>query len=199
MVLTKLKNKTQNFVGGLALKLYKFKIKPNHLTISGLLLSCFSAICYYNWKLSVILSILAPTLLLLSGFLDLLDGVLARVSGELSPLGGFLDSMADRYADSIILTGIILGGLCNQFSGLLALIGSVMVSYSRARAEVEGVKMETVGFAERPERILILAFSSFASIIWPNFINLAIMFLALITHLTVIQRVFHVFEKLSGV
>ncbi len=80
--------------------------------------------------------------------------------------GGFLDSLLDRYADAIILSGVIIGELCDPFIGLTAMMGSLLVSYARARAEAAGVKMEAVGIAERAERLIIIAAASFLSIAW---------------------------------
>ena len=74
--------------------------------------------------------------------------------------GGFFDSLLDRYADAFILCGIIFGGLTELHWGLAALIGSLLVSYARAKAEAAEVKMESVGLAERAERIVIIALAS---------------------------------------
>ncbi len=99
--------------------------------------------------------------------------------------------MLDRYADAIILCGIILGGLCDPFWGFIALIGSLMVSYARAKAEALGVEMEAVGLAERAERLIILAAASFLSVVYLEALNLAVIVLGILTSLTVLQRVVH--------
>jgi len=99
--------------------------------------------------------------------------------------------MLDRYADAAVLCGIILGGLTEPPWGLTALMGSLLVSYARARAEAAGVKMETVGLAERAERIVILAIASFLSSIWIEALNWGVIILVLLTNLTVIQRVLY--------
>ena len=87
--------------------------------------------------------------MLISGLFDALDGAIARIYGEATKFGGFFDSVLDRYADAVVLSGIIVGGLTNLIWGLAALFGSLLVSYARARAEAAGVKMESVGLAER--------------------------------------------------
>jgi len=133
-------------------------------------------------------------LLLISGLFDALDGVIARIYGEATKFGGFFDSLLDRYADAIVLCGIILGGLTNLTWGLAALMGSLLVSYARARAEAAGVKMESVGIAERAERIVLVVFASFLSYFWIDALNWSILFLAIITNLTVVQRVIY-FQK----
>jgi archaetidylinositol phosphate synthase len=139
---------------------------------------------------------LAPLFLLASGFCDALDGVLARHFGETTAFGGFLDSLLDRYTDALIYVGIILGGLSVVHWGLLALIGSLLVSYCRARAEAAEVKMETVGLTERAERILILAIASFLTLLREDVLQWGIILLAVLTNLTVLQRVVY-FRKAS--
>jgi archaetidylinositol phosphate synthase len=105
--------------------------------------------------------------------------------------------MLDRYADAFILSGIIISGLCNPIAGLIALVGSLMVSYSRARAEAIGIKMESIGLVERPERIIIIASVSLIAIYWMPALNIGIIILAILTNFTVIQRVTHVYRTLK--
>ena len=81
--------------------------------------------------------------------------------------------------------------------GLAALIGSIMVSYSRARAEAAGVTMESVGIAERAERMLILAAASFAAFFWLPLLNWGIVILAVLSNLTVLQRGLHAYRWLK--
>lgn len=151
-------------------------------------------LAYWNWQLHQILPIVAPILLLISGFCDALDGALARIYGETTLFGGFLDSLLDRYADAFVLCGIILGGLCHPFWGLTALTGSLLVSYVRARAEAKGVEMEAVGVAERAERLLILVIASFLSIVWLEALSWGVIVLAVLANLTVLQRVIHFYK-----
>jgi len=168
-------------------------LTPNQVSALGIILALLSALTYWKWhSLAAFFQVAAPILLLASGFCDALDGVLARLSGASTVFGGFLDSILDRYADAIVLVGVIAGGLLRDpFWGILAIIGSIMVSYSRARAEAAGVKMETVGLAERAERIIILAFASFLNLFWIDGLFWGVIVLALLTNLTVLQRVFH--------
>ncbi|MEM3745541.1 MAG: CDP-alcohol phosphatidyltransferase family protein, partial [Candidatus Bathyarchaeia archaeon] len=132
----------------------------------------------------------ATVLLMLSGFSDALDGALARIYGEATVMGGFLDSLLDRYVDSAVLCGLILGGLCDNFWGFIALVGSLLTSYVRARSEAADVPMETVGVMERAERIIVIIAASIVSAILAETIALkfSIMFLAVASNLTVVQR-----------
>ena len=166
-------------------------VTPNTVTIMGLIVSLVSAWCYYSWTYSPLLLPVAALLILLSGLFDAVDGIIARTKGKVTVFGGFLDSVSDRYADAMVLAGITLGGLCNPIAGFAALIGSLMVSYTRSRAEAAGVSMAGVGIAERAERMLILAAVTFIAILWIDALNYGIILLAILSHATVIQRTMH--------
>ncbi len=187
-MLTKLKQSIQLWMTSAARLAHCIGLTPNQLSAIGILLAGLSALAYWRWQSHMALMIGAPILLLASGFCDALDGVLARIYGQTTIFGGFLDSLLDRYADAIVLSGVIIGGLCDPFAGLLAVIGSLLVSYSRARAEAAGIKMETVGLAERAERLVILMVASFLSILWLYALSWGVIVLAIITNVTVLQR-----------
>ena len=196
MVSSKLKKRFEEVVSVGVKPLTDAGVTPNAVTVLGLLVSFASALCYYNWASSPILLPAAGVLVLLSGFFDAIDGVIARTTGKVTSFGGFFDSVSDRYADALVLSGITLGGLCNPFYGFAALIGSLMVSYTRSRAEAAGVTMAGVGFAERAERMLILAAVTFAAVFWFDALNYGVIILAVLSHLTVIQRTLY-FRKNS--
>lgn len=195
-LLTKLKQRAQLWFTSEAKILHKLGLSPNHVSILGIAFAVLSAITYWQWNLNPLLLILAPLLMLASGFFDALDGALARLYGEATKFGGFFDSLLDRYADAIILCGIILGGLTELSWGLAALVGSMLVSYARARAEAAGVKMESVGLAERAERLVLMALASFLSFFWLDALCWGILVLAVLANLTVIQRLIY-FRKAS--
>jgi archaetidylinositol phosphate synthase len=190
-LLTKLKERVRFWIAGEAKLAHSIGLTPNQVSAIGIALAVLSALTYWMWRFDIFFLVLAPILLLVSGFCDALDGAIARIYGEATAFGGFLDSLLDRYADAIIFCGIIIGGLCDPFWGLVALIGSLLVSYARARAEAEGVRMEAVGIAERPERLIILATASFLSIAWLKALSWGVIILAVITNLTVLQRVIY--------
>jgi archaetidylinositol phosphate synthase len=187
-LLTKFKQRVQLQLTSVAKSIHNLGLSPNQVSILGIVLAVLSAITYWQWKLNPLLLILAPLLMLASGLLDALDGALARLYGEATNFGGFFDSLLDRYADAVILCGIILGGLTEVSWGLAALMGSLLVSYARARAEAAGVKMESVGLAERAERIVLLALASFLSFVWLDALSWGVLVLAILTNLTVVQR-----------
>jgi archaetidylinositol phosphate synthase len=197
-VLTKLKAKIQQLLVSEASAAHKIGFTPNMISIMGFGLSILAAWAYAAAGNSTIYLLVATVLLLSSGFCDTLDGVLARTFKLASAFGGFLDSLLDRYADAFVYAGILFSGLCNNWWVIAALLGSLLVSYSRARAEAAGVKMESIGIAERAERIIILCAASLLAIYWAPFLNIAIILLAVLSNLTVLQRVLHFYRTLKN-
>ena len=195
MVSSKLKKRFEGIVAVGVKPFADAGVTPNMVTVFGLLASLASAWAYYSWASSPILLPAAGALILLSGLFDAVDGVIARTAGKVTSFGGFFDSVSDRYADAFVLAGVTLGGLCNPIAGFAALIGSLMVSYTRSRAEAAGVPMAGVGLAERAERMLILAAVTFMAVWWLDAINYGVILLAILSHLTVIQRMQHFREN----
>jgi archaetidylinositol phosphate synthase len=199
-MLTKLKEKVQQMLAAEAKAAHKMGLTPNTISAIGIVLAFLSALAYAEWHNRPAYILIATVLLLLSGFCDALDGILARLYQQTTAFGGFLDSLLDRYADAAVYAGLIVGGLCDALWGLIALTGSLLVSYSRARAEAAGIKMESIGIAERPERIIILSIASITAICWLQALNIGIILLAILSNLTVLQRsvYFHKKTKETG-
>jgi archaetidylinositol phosphate synthase len=191
LVSSRLKKRFEGIVAAGVKPLADAGVTPNMVTLLGLLVSFASAWCYYSWASLPILLPAAGALVLLSGLLDAIDGVIARTAGKATKFGGFFDSVSDRYADAFVLAGVTLGGLCTPIAGLAALIGSLMVSYTRSRAEAAGVAMAGVGLAERAERMIILAAVTFVAVWWLDALNYGVIILAILSHLTVLQRAEH--------
>jgi archaetidylinositol phosphate synthase len=209
-MLTKLKKKVQQLLSTEAKIAHDLGLTPNMISVIGITLSFLAAVVYglagnqslvilfgVRFPLQSLMLLLAVALLLASGFSDTLDGVLARNYHQATSFGGFLDSLLDRYADAIVFSGIIIGGLCDISWGLAALAGSMLVSYSRARAEAAGIKMESVGLAERAERMLILAAVTVAALFWLPSLRWGIILLAILSNFTVLQRGLHAYRWLK--
>ena len=163
--------------------LFRLHLRPNHLTVIGLVVSFFAAAGFIAGHLRW-----AGCLLLLAGLCDLLDGALARVSGQVTAFGAFLDSVIDRYSDLIVLLGIVVlfARTPNARGALVAmagLVGSVMVSYTKARAESIGIECN-VGFMERPERMICLVAGAILGLLEP-----ALWVLAVLSNITALQRI----------
>lgn len=185
---------------------HKLGFTPNRISIIGFILAFASAIAYALTTAEMAWLLLVATLLLLaSGFCDTMDGIVARTYKQATDFGGFFDSVLDRYADAAAYAGILIAGLSNAawgpfwgpIWGLAALAGSMMVSYARARAEASGIKMESVGFAERAERMLILAVAGIIGYLWLPALGFGIAILAILANLTVVQRALHVYLQLK--
>ena len=197
-MLTRLKQKVQQALAAEARAAHRIGLKPNMITGAGLLLAFLSAFAYAEWQTRTFLLLLAFVLLLLSGFCDALDGIVARLYGQATVFGGFLDSVLDRYADAAVYIGIIVGGLCTSlWVGLIAIVGSLLVSYSRARAEAAGIKIESIGLVERAERMIILLAATLIAVFWQpkTVMTVGVILLAILSNLTVLQRGLYVYWK----
>jgi phosphatidylglycerophosphate synthase len=197
-MLTKLKKKVQEMLSAEAKAAHKIGLTPNIVSAIGFVLAFLSAATYALSQGQPLMLFSGLVLLMVSGFCDTLDGVLARTFKQASSFGGFLDSLLDRYADAAVYAGIMVGGLCNPIIGLIALAGSLMVSYSRARAEAVDIKMESIGIAERPERIIILASATATAVFWLPALEIGIILLAVLANFTVLQRGLHVYKTLKN-
>jgi len=184
---------------------YKAGLTPNQISSLGVVLGLASGLVY--WQAGQFVAsqgsylsyvVIAVVLLLASGYCDALDGALARLHSETTVVGGFIDSLLDRYVDASVYCGLIVGGLCNVLWGLLALIGSLLTSYARARSEAADVPMETIGVVERAERLIIIVLASLLSIVWIDALQWAIILLAIATNITVLQRVIYFLKKVGS-
>ncbi len=187
-LITALRNRVNTILTRLALSLDNLGFTPNMLTVIGFICALMAGALFYMKIDWIFTYIVAPFLILLSGLMDALDGPLARI-GKASKFGGILDSTFDRLGEILIFSGLILGELASPFWGIIAISFSLMVSYVRARTEVENVKMESVGIAERPERMLILIVSSF---LW--LIEYGVVLIAILSIITFVQRILYAYQ-----
>ncbi len=168
----------------------KTGISPNIVTTLGLLVALVTA-----WVLSTGHFFLGGFLVLVSGAFDMLDGAVARISGKSTRFGAILDSTFDRLSEAALFLGL-LAYYANQgsFQEVVlvgaALVGSMLTSYVRARAEGLGLKCE-VGFFTRPERVILLAigliFNQMLVILW---------IIAVLSNLVAWQRLSYVWQQL---
>jgi soluble lytic murein transglycosylase len=163
--------------------LFRLRLRPNHLTLIGLGISLVAAAAFVTGHLRA-----GGALLVLAGLCDFFDGALARASGKVTPFGAFLDSVIDRYSDIVILLAIVvLFARTPHTRGALVamagLVGTVMVSYTKARAASIGVEC-TIGFMERPERMICLIAGALFDLL-----ESAMWVLAVLANLTALQRI----------
>jgi CDP-diacylglycerol--glycerol-3-phosphate 3-phosphatidyltransferase len=164
-------------------------LTPNAITTVGLVLNVLVALIIARGD-----QVLGGVLLLIASGFDMLDGAVARASGSITKFGGFLDSTIDRYSDAVVYGGVLVYVLSTpdyHIGAVLvfaATVGSLLISYARARAEAAGFRA-SVGLLARPERVLVLSlgliFGQLIPVLW---------LLTIGTHLTVLTRMAHVWR-----
>jgi len=165
------------------------RIHPNLLTFLGSAINALAAYLfaydYFKW---------AGVTVILAGIFDLTDGRVARRTNQVTLFGAFFDSVMDRYSDLVLLIGLLVYyGRVNRFDYVtlvaVAMIGSVMVSYTRARAE-NVIPSCKVGFLERPERVVLIIIGALGgrmeAVLWV---------IAVLSNLTVIHRCVHTWQE----
>ena len=197
--------------------LAKLGIGPDVMTVVGMLFSLIAALLFFEGYFRIAAGVVA-----LAGVCDILDGELARRANRRSRFGAFLDSTLDRFSDGLVLTGIAgfyLGHLTKMvldpslaidavsrglaietwevvsLTAVLAMVGSFMVSYTRARAEGLGLECK-VGWFERPERMMLLIVAALFGV--GPVMSAALVVLTLLSFATAAQRVAHVWKNTRG-
>lgn len=165
----------------------KISISPNILTVIGFLVTTAAAISIpFNIKMGGVL-------IVVGGIFDMFDGIVARTNGKATQFGALLDSTLDRYSDSFIFIGIAWHFFdMNNLAGVIftvgSLVGALLISYVRARAEGIGIECN-VGIMERPERLVLISVGCVTG--WLFYIIVALFFFG---HITAIQRIIHVYK-----
>ena len=145
---------------------------PTFWTVVGLLFAVVAGVAY--WYSGYVGEIAAGVLILASGFFDVVDGAVARATGRVSKRGAFLDSTLDRLAEVAIYLGLLAGGFSTGPLVLVALSFSLLVSYTRAKADSLGTSLSGVGIGERSERLLVLAVSSMVGLVYWGVVVVAV-------------------------
>ena len=183
----------------------KIGIKPNHITVMGLILTLYAAWLLYNQNIYE-----AFVIGLIASLFDGADGLVARATKTTSIRGGYLDATLDRYADCIAFSALIL---CNwvkplpilplefisgQVWAMAAMIGAFQTSYCRAAAERLGVSQEGIGLIERPERWFVLGMGLLVGEMMGDIetiITIVVAILAVLGNLTALQRMYHFWNE----
>ena len=181
-------------------RLIESRLTPNAISLTGLALNVVAAVLVFER-----LFFLGGVAFVIGSIMDTLDGRYSRMSGKGTPFGAFLDSTLDRIEEGIVLTGVAayFASQANQAAAaavVVAVLASLMVSYTRARAEALGVECK-VGIATRPVRVVILSigliFAKGASLGDFSLLEPAVYVLAGLSVITVFQRIWHVRVALS--
>ncbi len=172
----------------------RLNFSPNMLSILSLLASAVSGWFFYSQNL-----VLGALFIIITGVVDMLDGAVARATGKTTRFGAVMDHVLDRYAEYLIIMGIVLSNYVNWVLGVFTLVGMLLASFTRAKAEsVGGLKSCTVGVAERQEKLIILIVGSFLSIYYFNTLSYAVVLVGVLSHFTVIQRLEYTWKQTKG-
>ena len=179
--------------------LARSRVTPNALTATGVTLCILaSVVVYFEYRNEILFFWLGAVVFVVGSVLDILDGALARISGKGTPFGAFLDSTTDRIGEAFMLGSIALvfnrhGNVVALAFAFAAVAGSILVSYTRARAEALGLRGD-VGIGSRAERVVVitagLVLAPWGVLPW------AIYLLALTAWFTVGQRIWSVRAQL---
>lgn len=169
------------------------KIPANVFTVLGMVSAIATFIGFYFRSLPYII-----VFLFMVEFFDQLDGTIARLQGP-TIYGAFLDSTLDRISDFFIFVGTIIGAYTSFEIGIIALVGAFLTSYTRARIEALGVEnLYGVGLLERTDRIPILLIGTVLQIWFPYAIWWTMIFLAIGTNITAVQRIIYAYKKFAN-
>ena len=182
----------RRFTDPVALAVARTGLTPNALTALGLAGSLGAAALVAGGYF-----LIGGVVVLAAAALDLLDGALARATGRVTPFGGVFDSVLDRLGEAAVLGGVLFyfsqGGHRQEVVlAFIAVVGSITVSYVRARAEGAGLKL-TEGIFTRPERVIVLGLG-----LMLDQMLIALWVLAVLTVFTALQRLFVVWRRMEG-
>jgi CDP-diacylglycerol--glycerol-3-phosphate 3-phosphatidyltransferase len=171
--------------------LAKSGISPNTFTLTNVIVTSMAAAALILGQLRI-----GGCLILIGGLCDSIDGSLARYGGKATRFGALLDSAIDRYSEFVMFFGIIVYFMTmkdyrTSVVAFLALSGSIMVSYSRARAESLGFEAKS-GFMQRAERIVFLGAGA---LFHPVLFKLSIWLVAIFANFTALQRIHHAYQQ----
>ena len=198
---TRQRRESQEISAAVRERLIESRLTPNTISLTGFALNLAAAGLVVGR-----LFFLAGVAFIVGSVMDTLDGRYSRMSGKGTPFGAFLDSTLDRLEEGIVLTAVAayFAAVHNQLAVaavVAAVLGSLMVSYTRARAEALGVACK-VGLATRPVRVVILSaglvFAKGASLGHFELLAPAVYVLAVLTTLTTVQRIVHVHGELAS-
>jgi phosphatidylglycerophosphate synthase len=171
-------------------------LTANTLTLISLIIGGIAAFAIARGRFVVGVSLIG-----LMGIADMLDGATARAGGTAGPYGTVLDHVVDRYAEFLILLGVMMSGVVAPAWVIFALFGMVMASYVRARAESTGLVAScNVGFAGRQEKLVLLCLGLLIHPVFPwlDLLQWAVIAIGVVSHITAVQRLLYAYRVILG-
>ena len=189
-MLNNLRNSLQPHLEKLGNSFASTGISPTGWSVIGLVFA-FASAFFYGWNIEFSL-IIGGIVLLVAGFFDIVDGQVARATKKITKTGGFLDSVFDKIAEVAIFFGILVGGFAEPYLVFLAISLSLLVSYTRSKAESLGIKLQGIGIGERAERLLVIAIVGII-----GFMEYAVIIVIIIAGITFVQRIIITVKELN--
>ncbi len=189
------------------------KVDPNTISFISLILAGLAgALIYLAYDhYTALLLPLAAVVILVSGFLDALDGKVARLTGKAGRKGDFIDHVIDRYADVLMIGAVAFSAWCNPYLGMLALIGVLLTSYMGTQAQAVGAGRHYAGLLGRADRLVLMVAACVAQwalylfgIVWIDLsfvsftvFELMMLWFAVVGNLTAVQRAYSTWKFLK--
>ncbi len=172
------------------------RLHPNTITLISLVIAFFASLSYYlSWLF------LSFIFIFISALLDAIDGKVARMRNLASKKGDFLDHAIDRYADTIILLGIIFSPYATMWIGIFALVGVYMTSYMGTQAQALGLGRIYGGILGRADRLVILMLLPILQFFWWGYYlsvtDWVLLIFAILGNITALQRFYSAWKMLS--
>ena len=203
-MLGKYKRQWQEHTLGLGRFLARTGLTPNKMSGLAFAVAILTTIVLAQGQK---LLLFGAILVLFSSVMDLFDGAIARATGQVTKFGGVLDHTLDRYVEYLVLLGLMLGGIVDWFWGVFAIVGMILPSSTKAKAQLLGVGETQLGIAERQERQTLLVIGIFVAALFPsvgltipyvtasgtmfyrmNLLTFIVALIGVLSHITVFQR-----------
>lgn len=202
MTLDDLRGMEKIFTEPLAALAERSGVSPNQLSVLSLFFAAAASVFYYQSASKGEMLYAAALMVLGNAMLDVADGALARRMGKADPRGDFLDHVIDRYADMFFLGGIIFAGYAPWPVGLLAVIGVFLTSYIGTQAQALQLGRYYGGMMGRADRLTLIFIATVGNAVYPNpvaglpLLGWVLVATMVSSHITALQRFFHIWEQL---
>ncbi len=195
-MLNKFRDKFNGIMTGIALRLTRMNIRPWMASTLGLVFVILASYILIYTEITSYTVTMSVILFALGGFMDAVDGALARVQDRVSRWGAFYDSFLDRVTEIIYVLALYLSGIISPLSSYLYIVTSLLISYTRARAEAISINLSGVGIMERAERILILLIGLLIWSVTKYNIEILMLILIILNTVTILQRILIVKKRI---
>lgn len=181
----------------------KYEVSPDTVSIVSLICAFFAGISFYLSPEYKDLTLLAGILVVFNSLFDALDGAIARKSNRATPKGDFLDHVIDRYSDTFIICSIFFAGYVSWQIGVVAIVGVLLTSYLGTQAQALNLGRYYGGIMGRADRLIVIIIAAFSGSVYPapimgfSILGWAVILIAVTSHITAIQRIYYIWQRLD--